>query len=325
MVKPVFKDIKREILNTLDEANDEILVAVCWFTDVELFKKLLLKVQVGIKTALMVHNDIINNNEHGLKLQEFVNLGGRLYFSSSENMMHHKFCVIDRTLLITGSYNWTYNAETSNAENILILRNEAETVNAFHSEFLRMTRLLKRIEIVQSATASSNRVFDLSYTNEYLATDLISESYITRDQSKLKLGFEIALDKSKLRDKAIRLNLIKRKALKYSMGASIDHFDFVFIAKKGSLIPYTYEMSYKIPDDTNRVGMSYIWIGDDPAKDNLIKNIGIPILIIPKKSTGLIKFNLTIDFEGYLKISVSTLEKIIFESCEDFNEFLENV
>ena len=108
-------------------------------------------------------------------------------------MMHHKFCVIDKTLLITGSYNWTYNAEISNAENILILRNEAETVNAFHSEFLRMTRLLKRIEIVQSATASSNRVFDLSYTNEYLATDLISESYITRDQSKLKLCFEIAL------------------------------------------------------------------------------------------------------------------------------------
>lgn len=34
--------------------------------------------------------------------------------------MHNKFCIFDGSILITGSYNWTYSAENRNAENIII-------------------------------------------------------------------------------------------------------------------------------------------------------------------------------------------------------------
>ena len=33
--------------------------------------------------------------------------------------MHEKFCVIDNQIVISGSYNWTDNAELRNAEHIL--------------------------------------------------------------------------------------------------------------------------------------------------------------------------------------------------------------
>lgn len=40
MVVPFFKDIPQEIIKALDEATDEILIAVYWFTNHELFDKL---------------------------------------------------------------------------------------------------------------------------------------------------------------------------------------------------------------------------------------------------------------------------------------------
>ena len=38
--------------------------------------------------------------------------------------MHNKFCIFDGSILITGSYNWTYSAESRNAENIIITDEE---------------------------------------------------------------------------------------------------------------------------------------------------------------------------------------------------------
>ncbi len=37
--------------------------------------------------------------------------------------MHHKFAVLDGTLLLNGSFNWTKNASQNNNENIMITNN----------------------------------------------------------------------------------------------------------------------------------------------------------------------------------------------------------
>ena len=36
-------------------------------------------------------------------------------------IMHHKFCVIDNQKVITGSYNWSDNAENKNDENAAVM------------------------------------------------------------------------------------------------------------------------------------------------------------------------------------------------------------
>jgi len=38
---------------------------------------------------------------------------------------HHKFAVVDRTLVLTGSFNWSNMADTSNHEDLLVLRSPA--------------------------------------------------------------------------------------------------------------------------------------------------------------------------------------------------------
>ena len=48
--------------------------------------------------------------------------------------MHHKFALIDQSILITGSFNWTMQALMGNNENIIIT-SEPKVVNPFVEEF----------------------------------------------------------------------------------------------------------------------------------------------------------------------------------------------
>lgn len=51
--------------------------------------------------------------------------------------MHHKFAIVDKKVLITGSLNWTTQAIQNNRENVLIMEDE-EYVTLFLKEFERI-------------------------------------------------------------------------------------------------------------------------------------------------------------------------------------------
>ncbi|GAB1598980.1 mitochondrial cardiolipin hydrolase-like [Argonauta hians] len=55
----------------------------------------------------------------------------------TQNLMHHKFFIIDREILCTGSFNWTPDAVTVNHEHLTIIRDHA-IVSKYHSEFTRL-------------------------------------------------------------------------------------------------------------------------------------------------------------------------------------------
>jgi len=48
--------------------------------------------------------------------------------------MHHKFALLDDSMVLTGSYNWTFASEEQNYENVLILR-EPRLVGSYQAEF----------------------------------------------------------------------------------------------------------------------------------------------------------------------------------------------
>ena len=54
--------------------------------------------------------------------------------------MHDKFCIIDNQIVITGSYNWTDNAEFKNDENIVILKDN-EQATKYSLEYKRLTTI----------------------------------------------------------------------------------------------------------------------------------------------------------------------------------------
>ena len=58
----------------------------------------------------------------------------------SRGTMHHKVIVIDGETVITGSYNFSNNAEKRNNENLLIIKGNREIAAAYLSEFERIAR-----------------------------------------------------------------------------------------------------------------------------------------------------------------------------------------
>lgn len=134
-VKTYFNNIQDTILLLLSNAEEDVVVAVAWLTSKDLFKKLCRLAMAGINVKVLTLKDEINLNSDCdfIKLEKY---GGQLFWQESSNssLMHHKFCVIDRKTVITGSFNWT-NKASLNRENITVIENEVETAKAYLQEF----------------------------------------------------------------------------------------------------------------------------------------------------------------------------------------------
>jgi len=129
-----FSDIKSVIISQLESASSEILIAVSWLTDRELFKILINKLETGIRISIITRNDYLNNHSNALPWQQFINLGGELRFCQAGKMLHYKFCVIDRNRAFVTSYNWTCFAGSNNRENIMLI-DTPEAIESFIEEF----------------------------------------------------------------------------------------------------------------------------------------------------------------------------------------------
>lgn len=137
-----FQDIRYQLLHELKSAKDSIIVAMAWFTDKKLFRELVEKAGDGVIVKILLANDDINR-DYGPDFSVFENAGGELTWvqmGDSDNIMHNKFCVIDDSTVITGSYNWTNRANT-NHENITVHWQAEDLAEMFVEEFNRLSKL----------------------------------------------------------------------------------------------------------------------------------------------------------------------------------------
>jgi hypothetical protein len=154
-----FKNIREKIIETLETANTEVLIAVAWFTDDRIINVLNDLSQKGIKISILFYEDRINNKD----------LFKTLYYRKAElkvskKLMHNKFCIIDREIVINGSYNWTYNA-TTNDENIQITKYNDDLVNSFVEQFYKLKENCKNFD--NHFNYSVERISDLIEDFEY--------------------------------------------------------------------------------------------------------------------------------------------------------------
>ena len=80
-----------------------------------------------------IYDDGINR-KHGVEL---AGIDVKKIKALRGGTMHDKFCVIDNQVVITGSYNWSSNAEFKNDENIAILRDN-KRASDFSVEYRRL-------------------------------------------------------------------------------------------------------------------------------------------------------------------------------------------
>ena len=145
MEKAYFKNIRSEIIPLLNQAKDEVVIAMAWFTSNELFQALLDCRSRDVKVEVVILDNATNFMYYAPDFNILIEKGGILKIAPlSYGFMHHKFCVIDNSVVITGSYNWTYYAETRNIENIVISDN-MEVVLQYKEEFRSLSSDLSKV------------------------------------------------------------------------------------------------------------------------------------------------------------------------------------
>lgn len=137
-LKAHFSNIHQVIIDHLRHAQSEIVAAIAWFTDRDIFDMLCRKAGSGVKVSVALIGDEINQGPGRLNFQRLEVIGGSVTFlppgSRDEPTMHHKFCVIDHSTVITGSYNWSHKAR-SNDENITVVTDSADFAGRYLDTF----------------------------------------------------------------------------------------------------------------------------------------------------------------------------------------------
>jgi phosphatidylserine/phosphatidylglycerophosphate/cardiolipin synthase-like enzyme len=137
-VSVYFQEIKKEIINNLKKAKHEIKVAVAWLTDEDIIRTLGQRSKEGVDVKVII-SDSKENFRNTKKFNELIRNQSKLFIVSPK-FLHHKFCIIDNSVIINGSYNWTYYAQ-SNEENILVLtldetsQEDVAILNKFNAKF----------------------------------------------------------------------------------------------------------------------------------------------------------------------------------------------
>jgi len=134
------------IARELAQAQREIFVAVYAFTSDDLAWALSKARQRGVNVQVVLDREFDSNNESskGPFLQQqgiAVKRASGLSAAKRERgagLMHQKFAVIDRRVVLTGSYNWTVSADNVNDENLLIFRDAGALAEDYRKEFMRL-------------------------------------------------------------------------------------------------------------------------------------------------------------------------------------------
>ncbi len=140
-------DVRAELCKRFESAKRTIDVAVFTFTDGKLADALAAASRrKGVTVRVLAdfsqhtsgrdrHKEALRRLDRSAVTVKLVDLSSGRGDPKFQPRFHHKFCVIDGSTLITGSFNWTGLAGSKNHENVLILEGDTKTAAAYAKEF----------------------------------------------------------------------------------------------------------------------------------------------------------------------------------------------
>jgi phosphatidylserine/phosphatidylglycerophosphate/cardiolipin synthase-like enzyme len=124
------------LIELVQDAQDEILFMAFSFTDDDLAQAILNRAGEGIVVAGVFDKSQALSNAGG-EYTRLMENGIAVRLDGNRYGMHHKVIIIDKRIVVTGSYNFSSNARTRNDENTLILHS-SEIAEIYVEEFDRV-------------------------------------------------------------------------------------------------------------------------------------------------------------------------------------------
>jgi phosphatidylserine/phosphatidylglycerophosphate/cardiolipin synthase-like enzyme len=121
------------VVQQIKKARREVLVQAYSFTSEPLTFALVEAKKRGVKVEVLL--DRSNEVEKYSDLHILLEQGLDPLIDAEHAIAHNKVMVIDQRVVVTGSFNFTKQAEGENAENLLILSGHAELVKRYRDNF----------------------------------------------------------------------------------------------------------------------------------------------------------------------------------------------
>jgi phosphatidylserine/phosphatidylglycerophosphate/cardiolipin synthase-like enzyme len=111
------------IVKNLHAAKTSVLVQAYWFTSEPIAQALVASHQRGVKVEVIL--DRSRTEMDNTQADVLVDHGVPTSIDDEHTTAHNKVIIIDGQVVITGSFNFTEQAEEENAENLLVIRDRA--------------------------------------------------------------------------------------------------------------------------------------------------------------------------------------------------------
>lgn len=122
-----------ELLNLAEESIHFLAFS---FTTDEFGQTIRMKAENGLTVAGVMEEEQVKSNV-GTEYDLFKQAGLDVLIDGNSGQMHHKTIIIDKHIVITGSYNFSRSAETRNDENLIVIDNK-RIARYFMQEFQRV-------------------------------------------------------------------------------------------------------------------------------------------------------------------------------------------
>ncbi|MBI9049341.1 MAG: DUF1669 domain-containing protein [Anaerolineaceae bacterium] len=127
--------VRNAMLDVIEQATDSIIIMAYSFTSDKLADAIIERAESGVQVLGVMDADQIKSNT-GSEYEDFLRAGIDIKQDNIDGQMHHKVIIIDEQIVITGSYNFSANAEKRNDENVLIIHSSGaaqQFLNAFET------------------------------------------------------------------------------------------------------------------------------------------------------------------------------------------------
>jgi phosphatidylserine/phosphatidylglycerophosphate/cardiolipin synthase-like enzyme len=125
------------IVREIEDANNYVYIAAYIFTHEALADAVARAEARGVEVKVLLERE--NASSGYSRKRVLVNSGAEVREDLNPALMHNKFCVIDGRLVITGSFNYTFSADTKNDENLVFIRS-GETAQRYRQKFEELFR-----------------------------------------------------------------------------------------------------------------------------------------------------------------------------------------
>ncbi len=129
-------NVQARLVDIINNAQESIYFMAFSFTADPLGRAIRARAEDGVTVAGVMDTEQVNSNI-GTEFDPFGQAGLDVVRDGNEGQMHHKVIIIDESIVIFGSYNFTNSAETRNDETLLVIYNE-DIAGQFMAEFQRV-------------------------------------------------------------------------------------------------------------------------------------------------------------------------------------------